>query len=206
MNDCFLDGNTFVFNGKTVAEVPREVIPEDLGEQFTVSTWIKTRAQKGKQIIVAKTDKKTHNRIHFAVLKNKNRVVVVHRLEANRGSRDDYCKSDFHYKPKIFDMKWHHLTVVVDGCNVKLFVDGQAEPSFVTDSNYRMHNSHIPTRLVVGAHWLGKENSYTQFFSGSLSGLSIRPKKTTSEQVSILCYHLYYAGIVNNFLSRLSCV
>jgi hypothetical protein len=186
-HDCFLlDDNTFVFNGKTVAEIPSNVIPEDLGEQFTISTWIKTKAQKGKQIIVAKTDETTHNRIHFAIIKNKNRLVVVHRLEPNSGSRDDYCKFDFHYLPKIFDMKWHHLTVVVAGCDVKLFVDGQAEPSFDTDSNYRMHKSHIPTRLVVGAHWLGKEQSYTGYFNGYLSGLSIRPKKPTSEQVSIL--------------------
>lgn len=180
-----LDGEGFIFDGKTTVAVPEEEIPGDFGEQFTVSTWIQTRHDKGKQVVMANTDKQEHNRIHFALIKNKNKLTVIHRLEPIRGDEDDYCNSDFHYKPDIFDNKWHHLTVVVDRCSVKLYVDGQHQVVSYVDSNYRMHKSKISAGLFVGAHWLGREKTFTQFFKGKLAGMAIRLKKTTAEQVSV---------------------
>lgn len=191
-NFFFTDGNSFVFDEKTVAVVPPEVLPGDFGEQFTFSTWIQTGLNKHKQFIVSNSDKQMHNRIHFAVVKHKNKLTVIHRLEPLRGSEDDYCNSEFTYKPKIFDMKWHHLTVVVDRCGVKLYVDGQHQTAISTDSNYRLHKSHIRAGLSVGAQWLGKEHKFKRFFKGKLSGMAIRLRKPTSEQVRIWFWWIIY--------------
>jgi len=177
------DGDAFMFDGKTtVAAVPAEVIPERFGEHFTVSTWIQAGKHKGKQVIMAHTDKQSRNRIHFALIKNGKRFIVVHRLEPGKGSDDDYCNSDFHYTLDIFDEKWHHLTVLVDGCSVKLYVDGEHCGADTVDSNYRMHKSKNGAGLFIGAHWLGRKRAFTQHFRGKLSGLAINMRKPASQQ------------------------
>ena len=174
-------------------EVPSHVVPEDLGVEYTISTWIKTKPSKWKQVIVASTDKDRLNRIHFALMTRNNHLEFRHRREPQYAKRDLYCKADFHYlETPVFDNKWHHITVVVNGCKVQMFVDGILYSPHETSSNWPLHKSNLKTRLVIGAHWLGKEHKYTSYFKGQLSGLTIRPKKATSRQVKI-----NYIGFLN---------
>lgn len=182
------DDTSYDFDGKTVVEIPSHVVPKDLGADYTISTWMKTKPYKGKQVILASTDSDRLNRIHFALMTRNNHLEFKHRREPQHAKRDLYCKSDFHYyKTPVFDNKWHHVTVVVSGCKVQMYIDGVLQVPHETESNWPLHNSHLKTRLVVGGHWLGKEHKYTDYFKGHLSGMTIRPNKTTALQI-IECF------------------
>ena len=182
----YADDTAYEFDGKSTAvDVPSHVFPEDLGVEYTISTWLRTKSTKNKQFIVSSTDNRRLNRIHFALMTRNNHLEFRHRREPQQANRDEYCKSDFHYyKVPIFDNKWHHVTVVVKGCTVRMFIDGMLYLPHKTLSNWPLHNSHLKTRVVIGALWHGNEQKYTDFFKGQLSGMAIRPKKETSIQVS----------------------
>ena len=178
----FPDNTAFKFDGDTAVELPPKAFPSDIGNQFTLSLWVKTAEKRGKQAIFATGDKTRLDRIHLAIMTKGKQLLFTHR-QGPGASRDLFCKSHFHYKPNIFDKQWHHLAFVVDGCSTKLYVDGEYTTATAIDSNWTLHKSTIPSVTVVGAHWLAKEKTYTQFFTGAISGLAIRPQKTTTKQV-----------------------
>ena len=41
-------------------------------------------------------------------------------------------------------------------------------------------------RVVIGARWLGREQKYTDYFDGYLSGLSVNFGEQIDEKVSLL--------------------
>lgn len=173
----------FSFNGKTYVEIPEDVLPDDIGDKFTISTWIKVAKSKGRQTIVANTDKERLDRVHFSLSTYGSRLIFVHRREAIHAERDVYCNAEFQYKPAIFDNKWHHILVVADGCATKMYVDGEHYAAVVTEADRTLHNSNLKNKVTVGARYLAKEGVYTNRFTGYLSGLAIRPKTTLDEQV-----------------------
>lgn len=188
-----LEENAFLFDGKkSYIDIPENVLPEDIGNKFTISTWIKTGVSKGRQTILAGTDKERLDRVHFSLSISGTKLLFVHRPEANHASRDLYCKTDFQYKPAIFDSEWHHIVMIADGCNAKLYIDGKHHTPLFTESDWTLHKSKLKIRLTVGARYLAKENVYTENFSGYLSGLAIRPNNTVDEQVkdSFIVFHV----------------
>lgn len=183
---CFfsLEENAFLFDGKkSYVDVPENVLPEDIGNKFTISTWIKTGISKSHQYILAGTDKERLDRVHFSLSISGTKLLFVHRPEASHASRDLYCKTDYQYKPAIFDSEWHHILVVANGCKAKLYIDGKHHTPVETESDWTLHKSKLKTKLTVGARYLAKEEIYTERFSGYLSGLAIRPNNTVEEQV-----------------------
>ena len=188
-----IEENAFLFDGKkSYIDIPENVLPEDIGNKFTISTWIKTGVSKGRQTILASTDKERLDRVHFSLSISGTKLLFVHRPEANHASRDVYCKTDFQYKPAIFDSEWHHIVMIADGCNAKLYIDGKHHTPLFTESDWTLHKSKLKIRLTVGARYLAKENVYTENFSGYLSGLAIRPNNTVDEQVkdSFIVFHV----------------
>lgn len=179
-----VEENAFLFDGKkTYVDIPENVLPEDIGDKFTISTWIKTAVAKGRQTIITSTDKERLDRVHFSLSISGTKLLFVHRPEANHASRDLYCKTDFQYKPAIFDSEWHHILVVAAGCDAKLYIDGKHHTPVVTESDWTLHKSKLKIKLTVGARYLAKEKIYTENFSGYLSGLAIRPNNSLNEQV-----------------------
>ena len=188
MHFLFTDEVAFEFDGNSPVQVPTKVLPSDLGKQFTISLWVKMAEKKDKQAIFATGDMTRLDRVHLALMTRGKQLIFIHRPEPMHASRDLYCKTQFHYKPNIFDMEWHHIALVVDGCSTKLYVDGEHKIPKIVDSNWTLHKSTISTQMVIGAHWLAKEKTYTQHFTGFLSGLTIRPHKTTTKQVTLLSF------------------
>lgn len=182
---CFfsLEENVFLFDGKTYVDIPDEVVPEDFGDKFTISTWIKTGISKGRQTIIVNTDKERLDRVHFSLSISGTKLLFVHRREAIHASRDLYCNSEFQYKPAIFDSEWHHILIVADGCTSKLYIDGEHYTPVVSEPDWTLHKSNLKNRLTVGARYLAKEGVYTDKFTGYLSGLAVRPNNGLDEQV-----------------------
>ncbi|KAG7214605.1 hypothetical protein INR49_010497, partial [Caranx melampygus] len=85
----------------------------------------------------------------------------------------------------ICDKEWHYYVINVEFPAVTLFVDGVTyEPYLVTD-DWPIHTAKIDTQLTVGACWQGGEVAtprFTQYFHGSLSGLTIRPGRIETQK------------------------
>ncbi|CDQ69028.1 unnamed protein product [Oncorhynchus mykiss] len=109
------------------------------------------------------------------------------------------------YVLQICDKEWHYYVINVEFPAVILFVDGVTyEPYLVTD-DWPIHPSSIDTQLTVGACWQGGEVSnprFTQYFRGSLSGLTIRPGKIETQKV-ISCLQACKEGLDINSLESL---
>ncbi|TRY95494.1 hypothetical protein DNTS_026152, partial [Danionella cerebrum] len=97
----------------------------------------------------------------------------------------------------ICDKEWHYYVINVEFPSVTLFVDGVTyEPYLVTD-DWPIHPSEIDVQLTVGACWQGGEVTtprFTQYFRGSLSGLTIRPGKIATQKV-ISCLQACKEGL-----------
>lgn len=164
-------------------DIPDEVLPDDIGDKFTISTWIKVAKSKGRQTIVANTDKERLDRVHFSLSLYGSKLIFLHKREAIHANRDVYCNAEFQYKPAIFDDKWHHILVIADGCATKMYVDGEHYAAVITEADRTLHNSNLKNKVTVGARYLAKEGVYTDRLTGYLSGLTIRPNSTLNEQV-----------------------
>lgn len=173
----------FYFDGKTYVEIPENVVPDDIGDKFTISTWIKMNKAKGQQTIIANTDKERLDRVHFSLSTSGAKLLFVHRREAIHASRDLYCNAEFQYKPEIFDFMWHHIAVIVDGCSAKLYIDGVHQQPVISIPDWTLHKSTMKNMLTVGARYLAKEKVYSEKFSGYLSGLVIKPNSVLNGQV-----------------------
>uniref|UniRef100_A0A8C4Z915 Calsyntenin 2a n=1 Tax=Gadus morhua TaxID=8049 RepID=A0A8C4Z915_GADMO len=105
----------------------------------------------------------------------------------------------------ICDKEWHYYVINVEFPAVTLFVDGVTyEPYLVTD-DWPIHSAQIDTQLTVGACWQGGEVTtprFTQYFRGSLSGLTIRPGRIETQKV-ISCLQACKEGLDINSLESL---
>ncbi|CAG5896868.1 unnamed protein product, partial [Menidia menidia] len=106
----------------------------------------------------------------------------------------------------ICDKEWHYYVINVEFPAVTLFVDGVTyEPYLVTD-DWPINALKIDTQLTVGACWQGGEVAtprFTQFFHGSLSGLTIRPGRIETQKV-ISCLQACKEGLDINSLESLA--
>ncbi|MBN3286577.1 CSTN2 protein, partial [Polyodon spathula] len=106
---------------------------------------------------------------------------------------------------QICDKEWHYYVINVEFPVVTLYVDGVTyEPYLVTD-DWPIHPSQIDMQLTVGACWQGGEvikPQFTQYFRGSLAGLTIHPGKIESQKV-ISCLQACKEGLDINSLESL---
>ncbi|XP_038671395.1 calsyntenin-2 [Scyliorhinus canicula] len=198
----------FRFDGKHAAKIPDGVMPKNLSDQFTITTWMRHGPSPGlraeKETILCNSDKTEMNRHHYALYVHNCRLVFLLRRDLDQV--DTFRPAEFHWKlEQICDKEWHYYVVNVEFPVVTLYVDGvTCDPYLVTD-DWPIHPSHIDMQLTVGACWQGGEivkPRFSQFFHGSLAGLSIRPVKIESRKV-ISCLQTCKEGLDINSLESL---
>ncbi|KAM4556801.1 calsyntenin-2-like [Fundulus diaphanus] len=197
------------FDGYQAANVPAHVVPQNLTDQFTIATWMKHGPSPGlraeKETILCNSDKTEMNRHHYSLYVHNCRLVFL--LRRDFTLIDSYRPAEFHWKlEQICDKEWHYYVINVEFPAVTLFVDGVTyEPYLVTD-DWPIHSSKIDTQLTVGACWQGGEVAtprFTQYFHGSLSGLTIRPGRIETQKV-ISCLQACKEGLDINSLESLA--
>uniref|UniRef100_A0A3P9PGU2 Calsyntenin 2a n=1 Tax=Poecilia reticulata TaxID=8081 RepID=A0A3P9PGU2_POERE len=197
------------FDGRQAANVPDHVVPQNLTDQFTVATWMKHGPSPGlraeKETILCNSDKTEMNRHHYSLYVHNCRLVFLLRRDFTQ--IDTFRPAEFHWKlEQICDKEWHYYVINVEFPAVTLFVDGVTyEPYLVTD-DWPIHSSKIDTQLTVGACWQGGEVAtprFTQYFHGSLSGLTIRPGRIETQKV-ISCLQACKEGLDINSLESLA--
>uniref|UniRef100_A0A7N6BMX0 Calsyntenin-2 n=1 Tax=Anabas testudineus TaxID=64144 RepID=A0A7N6BMX0_ANATE len=203
------------FDGRQAANVPDHVVPQNLTDQFTIATWMKHGPSPGvraeKETLLCNSDKTEMNRHHYSLYVHNCRLVFLLRRDFTQV--DTFRPAEFHWKlEQICDKEWHYYVINVEFPAVTLFVDGVTyEPYLVTD-DWPIHTSKIDTQLTVGACWQGtnteREKSiatprFTQYFHGSLSGLTIRPGRIETQKV-ISCLQACKEGLDINSLESLA--
>ncbi|KAI1894007.1 hypothetical protein AGOR_G00129560 [Albula goreensis] len=198
----------FRFDGRQAAKIPDRVVPQNLTDQFTIATWMKHGPSPGlraeKETLLCNSDKTEMNRHHYALYVHNCRLVFL--LRRDFSQMDTFRPAEFHWKlDQICDKEWHYYVINVEFPVVTLYVDGVTyEPYLVTD-DWPIHPSQIDVQLTVGACWQGGEvmkPRFTQYFPGSLSGLTIRPGKIESQKV-ISCLQACKEGLDINSLESL---
>ncbi|XP_042559000.1 calsyntenin-2 [Clupea harengus] len=198
----------FRFDGRQAANVPDWVVPQNLTDQFTIATWMKHGPSPGaraeKETLLCNSDKTEMNRHHYSLYVHNCRLVFLLRRDFTQV--DTFRPAEFHWKlEQICDKEWHYFVINVEFPAVTLFVDGVTyEPYLVTD-DWPIHPSQIDVQLTVGACWQGGEVTtprFTQYFRGSLSGLTIRPGKIETQKV-ISCLQACKEGLDINSLESL---
>ncbi|XP_051944371.1 calsyntenin-2 isoform X1 [Hippocampus zosterae] len=197
------------FDGQQAANVPDHVVPQNLTDQFTIATWMKHGPSPGlraeKETLLCNSDKTEMNRHHYSLYIHNCRLVFL--LRRDFSQLDTFRPAEFHWKlEQICDKEWHYYVINVEFPAVTLFVDGVTyEPYLVTD-DWPIHASKIDTQLTVGACWEGGEVAtprFTQYFHGSLSGLTIRPGRIETQKV-ISCLQACKEGLDINSLESLA--
>ncbi|MFT7803268.1 calsyntenin-2 [Arapaima gigas] len=198
----------FRFDGRQAAKIPDRVVPQNLTDQFTIATWMKHGPSPGlraeKETLLCNSDKTEMNRHHYALYVHNCRLVFLLRRDFTQV--DTFRPAEFHWKlEQICDKEWHYYVINVEFPVVTLYVDGVTyEPYLVTD-DWPIHPSQIDVQLTVGACWQGGEvmkPRFTQYFRGSLSGLTIRPGRIESQKV-ISCLQACKEGLDINSLEGL---
>uniref|UniRef100_A0A3Q3A669 Calsyntenin-2 n=1 Tax=Kryptolebias marmoratus TaxID=37003 RepID=A0A3Q3A669_KRYMA len=197
------------FDGRQATNVPDHVVPQNLTDQFTIATWMKHGPSPGlraeKETILCNSDKTEMNRHHYSLYVHNCRLVFLLRRDFTQ--IDTFRPAEFHWKlEQICDKEWHYYVINVEFPAVTLFVDGVTyEPYLVTD-DWPIHSSKIDTQLTVGACWQGgvvATSRFTQYFHGSLSGLTIRPGRIETQKV-ISCLQACKEGLDINSLESLA--
>ncbi|XP_070561683.1 calsyntenin-1-like [Ptychodera flava] len=180
----------YEFDGETTAVmVPDDIVPQNLTEHFTISTWMKHGPNygEGKETILCNSDKAGLNRHHMSLYVHNCRLVFL--LRRDYGNLETFRPAEFRWKiDQVCDKAWHHYVLNVNFPEVILYVDGEEyEPHHITE-DWPLHRTSFSTQLTVGAAWEGADGEYVQHLKGYLAGLTIRPGSTESQRV-ISCLH-----------------
>ncbi|KAJ3594416.1 hypothetical protein NHX12_003723, partial [Muraenolepis orangiensis] len=208
------------FEGRQAANVPDRVVPQNLTDQFTIATWMKHGPSPGlraeKETLLCNSDKTETNRHHYSLYVHNCRLVFL--LRRDFAKADTFRPAEFHWKleqgleawqsqsrvrwPGAVDPEWHYYVINAEFPAVTLFVDGVTyEPYLVTD-DWPIHSAQIDTQLTVGACGEVATPRFTQYFRGSLSGLTIRLGRIETQKV-ISCLQACKEGLDINSLESL---
>uniref|UniRef100_A0A3Q3KAR2 Calsyntenin-2 n=1 Tax=Monopterus albus TaxID=43700 RepID=A0A3Q3KAR2_MONAL len=198
----------FRFDGRQAAKIPDWVVPQNLTDQFTIATWMKHGPSPGlraeKETLLCNSDKTEMNRHHYSLYVHNCRLVFLLRRDFTQV--DTFRPAEFHWKlEQICDKEWHYYVINVEFPVVTLYVDGVTYDPYLVTDDWPIHPSQIDVQLTVGACWQGGEvtkSRFTQYFRGSLSGLTIRPGKIESQKV-ISCLQACKEGLDINSLESL---
>ncbi|KAL0973383.1 hypothetical protein UPYG_G00202740 [Umbra pygmaea] len=198
----------FQFDGRQAAKIPDQVVPQNLTDQFTIATWMKHGPSPGvraeKETLLCNSDKTEMNRHHYSLYVHNCRLVFLLRRDFTQV--DAFRPAEFHWKlEQICDKEWHYYVINVEFPMVMLYVDGVTYDPYLVTDDWPIHPSQIDVQLTVGACWQGGEVTkprFTQYFRGSLSGLTIRPGKIESQKV-ISCLQACKEGLDINSLESL---
>ncbi|XP_067102730.1 calsyntenin-2-like [Osmerus mordax] len=198
----------FRFDGRQAAKIPDQVVSQNLTDQFTIATWMKHGPTPGlraeKETLLCNSDKTEMNRHHYSLYVHNCRLVFLLRRDFTQV--DTFRPAEFHWKlEQICDKEWHYYVINVEFPLVTLYVDGVTYDPYLVTDDWPIHPSQIDVQLTVGACWQGGEVTkprFTQYFRGSLSGLTIRPGKIESQKV-ISCLQACKEGLDINSLESL---
>ncbi|XP_056905412.1 calsyntenin-2-like [Takifugu flavidus] len=198
----------FTFDGRQAAKIPDWVVPQNLTDHFTIATWMKHGPSHGlraeKETLLCNSDKTEMNRHHYSLYVHNCRLVFLLRRDFTQV--DTFRPAEFHWKlEQICDKEWHYYVINVEFPVVTLYVDGVTYDPYLVTDDWPIHPSQIDVQLTVGACWQGgevKKPRFTQYFRGSLAGLTIRPGKIESQKV-ISCLQACKEGLDINSLESL---
>jgi len=186
-------GPVYQFDGQTGVRVPDSVISHKLGEQFTVTTWMRhearARDKHAKEQILCLADDHRKNRHHLSLFVRNCKLVMLLRRDYREDERNVFKPAEWRWSiPQVCDNSWHHYAVSVSPQGVELTLDGELwqsekdNPEVIDD--WPLHPAaDIKTTLTVGACWHGADLKMRHGLTGYLAGLSVLPGRREHSEV-----------------------
>ncbi|ROL49918.1 Calsyntenin-2 [Anabarilius grahami] len=91
---------TYRFDGRQAAKIPDWVVPQNLTNQFTITTWMKHGPSPGqraeKETLLCNSDKTEMNRHHYSLYVHNCRLVFL--LRTDYTQTDSFRPAEFHWK------------------------------------------------------------------------------------------------------------
>lgn len=211
-DDGFEMDRIYSFDGENTAlEVPQNAFNHTLHKRFTISAWLRhgyTKAASGrtsrsklpKEHIVCMSDGDGMNRHHYSLYFHGEKLILLLRKEVEDVSSPDgmhvFQPAEFRWRlTTTQDDAWHHYALNVDLSDededggVRLYIDGKLvitnDKNFEIIDDWPLHKTKKvhSTKLIVGACWQGRDNTFSHYYKGYMAGLFILKGKTESEQV-----------------------
>lgn len=184
-------GPVYQFDGQTGVRIPESVLGHRMGEQFTITTWMrhetKTRDKHAKEQILCLADDHRKNRHHLSLFVRNCKLVMLLRRDYREDERNVFKPAEWRWSiPQVCDNSWHHYAVSVSPQGVELTLDGELwqpekdNPEVIDD--WPLHPAaDIKTTLSVGACW--HDLKMRHGLTGYLAGLSVLPGRREHSEV-----------------------
>jgi len=166
--------------------VPEAVMPHNLGQEFTISTWMRHEAARGtrdkhhKEHVLCVADDHRKSRHHTALFVRNCKLVLLHRRDYREDERNVFRPAEWRWAvPQVCDGEWHHYAVSMSPeSGAQLYLDGevwkpqQNNPEIIDD--WPLHPAaDLKTSLTVGGCWHGSDMKMRHVLKGQLAGLSV---------------------------------
>jgi hypothetical protein len=165
-----------------------------LGDKFTLSSWVKRPAQADtniKEHIFCGTDSSAMNRHHFGLYFYRGNIKLLVRREAKTSETHSvFYPSLWEWKLSdsiLKDQKWHFYEIKFNYPNATLFIDGV---QFLEDNSnndiidaYELKNMNELTGQIttyIGACYHARANLLTDHFEGDISSIILTKGDTES--------------------------
>jgi len=188
-------GPVYRFQGEEGVVVPESVLPHHLGDQFTISTWLKHETPKDrhrKEEILCVADDHRKNRHHLSLFIRNCKLVLLVRRPYQEEERNVFRPAEWRWSlPQVCDGSWHHYSLSLgpgSSSSASLTLDGEewveegGNPEVIDD--WPLHAAaDIDTTLSVGGCWHGQENKMRHGLTGYMAGLAVLPGKREHGEV-----------------------
>jgi len=165
-----VQGDTnYIFDGNFAARLPRNIFKEKWQDTFTIAGWVLIKTSQNPQFILSLSDGRKFSDTYVGLYAVNKVYDEQPRIGFIMNKDNGKCKFHEEWEVALGNIKWRHIAVVVDGCNLQLQVDGVALASVGIEESLQPDQSHLQPKYVIGGRWFGTSQKYTDFFNGKLS-------------------------------------
>eukprot|EP00795_Rhopilema_esculentum_P007226 gene7226-12909_t len=176
-----------VFDGTSATRLPKGLLGENWHDSFTIAAWILVKTSAKPQFVLSLSDgmQLGYNYIGLYVVNkhNDDRSRVGFVLSKSNGK----CRLHEEWVVDVSNLKWRHVAVVVDHCNLQLQVDGRPVEPVGEAETLQVQQAHIQPKYVIGGRWVGTKEKYTDFFRGKISHMVFTKKLVKNFNCILKC-------------------
>ena len=123
-------GPVYQFDGSRGVVLPDTLLTHHLGQEFTISTWMKHEARTTdkhqKEHILCLADDHRKNRHHTALFVRNCKLVLLYRRDYDEQERNVFKPAEWRWSvPQVCDDTWHHYAVSLSEEGAQLYLDGE---------------------------------------------------------------------------------
>jgi hypothetical protein len=150
----------------------------DFGADFTITTWVKT-TQTSNAVVFGKSNDTsgTNNALNALWLNNGAANKAVYYYRDSSGTLKSISSTS-----DVNDDSWHHIAVMLEGSEIKMYVDGALE---ATATGAGLGSFSTTTPMNLGVEYKPWNGSRVNYYMGAMDEFNIWSRALTADQVAI---------------------